>query len=224
MQQVRAAQERNRNYRAVVHLSDKRFVQLATPDLPNVNPGDDPTRAIGTSDLPYQQEISWDTTYNDVYLVDLKTGTRKKVLEHFSGASTLSPGGKYLLYFDETAGDWFTYDIADGTRINLTERLPVKFFDESHDTPDLPPSLGIGRLDRRRQDRAAQRPVRHLGNQPDGTSARMVTERRGPQAAPRVPVSHRSIRTQRTIPTTSRCCCRRPTTRRRRSGYYRVPT
>ena len=60
MQQVRAQQERKRNYRAVVHLADKRFVQLATPDLPTVNPGDDPVRAIGTSDLPYQQEISWD--------------------------------------------------------------------------------------------------------------------------------------------------------------------
>ena len=41
MQRVRATQERNRSYRAVVHLADKRFVQLATPDFPTVNPGDD---------------------------------------------------------------------------------------------------------------------------------------------------------------------------------------
>ena len=32
MQRVRAQQDRNRNYRAVVLLADKRFVQLATPD------------------------------------------------------------------------------------------------------------------------------------------------------------------------------------------------
>ena len=36
MQKVRDQQERQRSYRAVVHLADKRFVQLATPDLPNV--------------------------------------------------------------------------------------------------------------------------------------------------------------------------------------------
>ena len=48
MQRVRAPQDQNRNYRAVVHLSDKRFVQLATPDLPTVNPGLDPNRAIGS--------------------------------------------------------------------------------------------------------------------------------------------------------------------------------
>ena len=92
MQQVRAAQERTRNYRAMVNLADKRFVQLATLDLPTVNAGDDPVRLIGTSDLPYQKELSWDTTYNDVYLLDLKTGLRKKVLEHYNGSMSVSPG------------------------------------------------------------------------------------------------------------------------------------
>ena len=43
--------ERNRSFRAVVHLADKRFVQLATPEFPTVNPGDDASRAIGTSDM-----------------------------------------------------------------------------------------------------------------------------------------------------------------------------
>ena len=85
-------QERNRNYRAVVHLSDKRLVQLATPDLPTVNPGADADRALGTSDLAYQKEMSWDTTYNDVYLVDLKNGQRKKVLEHYNGANVAVAG------------------------------------------------------------------------------------------------------------------------------------
>ena len=35
----------------------------------------------------------------------------------------MSPGGKYLLYFDETTGHWFTYRVADGARVNLTEKL-----------------------------------------------------------------------------------------------------
>ncbi len=94
MQRVRAQQERNRNYRAVVHLSDKRFVQLATPDFPNVAQGDDPARAIGTSELPYRREMSWDTTYNDVALVDLKTGQRQPILTHWRGTPTMSPGGR----------------------------------------------------------------------------------------------------------------------------------
>jgi dipeptidyl aminopeptidase/acylaminoacyl peptidase len=142
MQRVRANQERDRNYRAVVHLSDRRFVQLATPDLPTVNPGVDPQRAVGTSDLPYRQEVSWDQTYSDVYLVDLKTGARRKVLEHWGGAATMSPGGKFLLYFDQRNGDWYTYRISDGTRVNLTERVGVDFWREDHDSPSLPPAYG----------------------------------------------------------------------------------
>jgi len=45
-----------------VHLSDKRFVQLGAPDLPNVNPGSDSTRAVATSAIPYRMEVSWGAT------------------------------------------------------------------------------------------------------------------------------------------------------------------
>ncbi|MCC7184976.1 MAG: hypothetical protein IT185_01960, partial [Acidobacteria bacterium] len=104
MQRVRATQERNRSYRAVVHLADKRFVQLATPDLPTVNPGLHPTWALGTSSLPYEQEISWDQTYNDVFLVDLRTGQRRRLLEKAGSGATLSPGGQYVLFFEPKDG------------------------------------------------------------------------------------------------------------------------
>ena len=66
-----------------------RFVQLASPDLPTVNPGTDAIRAIGLSDLPYEQEISWDTTYDDVVLVDQRTSTRRKILEHYHGSEAV---------------------------------------------------------------------------------------------------------------------------------------
>jgi dipeptidyl aminopeptidase/acylaminoacyl peptidase len=179
MQQIRANQERARNYRAVVQLADKRFVQLATADLPTVNPGEDPIRALGTSDLPYQQEMSWDQTYNDVYLVDLKTGFRKKVLEHWGATATLSPGGNYVLYYDETKGNWFSYKVADGTRVNLTGMLPVKFFDESHDTPDAPPSLGVAGWTDGDKSVLLNDQFDIWEIHPDGTGARMITNGEG---------------------------------------------
>ncbi len=179
MQQLRANQERTRNYRAVVQLVDKRFVQLATTDLPTVNPGDDSVRALGTSDVPYQQEMSWDQTYNDVYLVDLKTGLRKKILEHWGAAATLSPGGNYVLYFDETKSNWFTYKVADGTRVNLTGSLPVKFYDEGHDTPDAPPSLGQVGWTEGDKSVLLNDEFDIWEIHPDGSGARMVTSGEG---------------------------------------------
>ena len=179
MQQVRATQERQQNYRAEVILADRHFVQLASPDLPNVNPGNDAIRAIGTSDVPYQKEISWDATYNDVSLVDLRTGTRKKILEHFGGGATLSPGGGYVLYFDEPSGQWLTYRVADGARSVLTDRLPVKFFQEGHDTPDLPGSWGSAGWTEGDRSVLLYDQFDIWEVRPDGTGARMVTNGEG---------------------------------------------
>ena len=90
MQKVRAEQERTRNYRAVVSLADKKLVQLATPELPTVNLTDDPAHALGMNDLPYRMEISWDQAYNDVYLLDIKSGKPQKVLEHWGSNQYLA--------------------------------------------------------------------------------------------------------------------------------------
>ena len=89
---------------------------MANASLPSVNLGENALRALGTSAIPYQQEISWDTSYNDVYLVDIRTGTSRRILEHYNGSSSLSPGANYVLYFDEPSGNWFTYRVSDGAR------------------------------------------------------------------------------------------------------------
>jgi dipeptidyl aminopeptidase/acylaminoacyl peptidase len=221
MQQVRATQERNRNYTALMHLSDKRLVQLAGADLPSVNVGQDANRAVGTSGLPYQQEISWDTTYNDVYLVDLKSGSRRKILEHVTGNASLSPGGNYLLYFDQPSGDWFTYQISTGAKTNLTERLAVKFFDETHDTPSLPPSLGsAGWTDGDRtvvlNDRYDLWEIR-----PDGSNARMITNGEGRKQ--KLVFRYRTLDPDaRTISATKPLLLSTTNDETKATGYYRV--
>ena len=182
MQRVRAEQDRNRSYAAVVHLSDKRFVPLAAPDLPTVSIGDDPNRATGTSDVPYRKEVSWDQSYNDVYLVDLKTGQRTKILEQFPGSASMSPGGKYLIYFDEREADWFTYRISDGQRVNLTERLGVNVWREDHDTPDLPGPYGTGGWTADDRSVLVYDKYDIWEIRPDGRNARMITGGRGREA------------------------------------------
>ena len=221
MQQVRATQEKNRTYRAIVHLNDKRFLQLATADLPNVNPGFDPNRAIGTNELPYEKEISWDTSYNDVSLVDLKTGARRKLLEHFNGTPTLSPGGGYVLYYDEKGAAWFTYRVADGAKTNLTERLNVKFFDEGHDTPDLPPSLGSGGWTDGDKTVLLYDQFDIWEIRPDGTNARMLTGGEGRKQ--HLVLRYRSLDPeQRTVPTTKPLLLTATNDDTKATGYYRV--
>src|SRR5262245_40356906 len=179
MQKVREQQERERTYRAVVHLADKRLVQLATEDLPTVNPGDDPSQALGLSDMPYRQEISWDQDYNDVFLLDLKSGKPKKVLEHWgSNATAMSPGGRYVLYFDERNGHWFTYRVSDGTRVNVTEKIASRFQQENN-TPDLPGAYGSAGWTADDKSVLLYDKFDIWEVKPDGTGAHMITNGAG---------------------------------------------
>ena len=142
MQKVRADQEKKRTYRAVFHLADKRFVQLATRDLPDVRTVENSALALGVSNVPYRQLVSWDGNYDDYYLVKLADGSRQKILDKEHFGATVSPGGSYLLYFDEDDDNWYTVRVGDGLKTNITKGLGVKFQSETDDRPEHPTPYG----------------------------------------------------------------------------------
>jgi dienelactone hydrolase len=152
MQLRQLEQERRRTYDAIVHLRNGRVVQLATPDVPNVNIAQrgDGDFAIGTTNLPYRMEISWGESGSDVYRVDVRTGAATLLREHHRGGSSLSPEGRWLTWFDGEQQAWFALDVAAAARargpqvapVNLSERVPFAVHNERHDSPSLPGSYG----------------------------------------------------------------------------------
>jgi dipeptidyl aminopeptidase/acylaminoacyl peptidase len=143
MQKVRADAEKKRSYAAVIHLKGRRFVQLASPDLPDIEISEDAGYVVGRSDRPYRQLVSWDGDYSDIYLVSLRDGRRQMVLGKWRFDASLSPGGRYLLYFGGAGGDWFARRVQDGRTVNLTRRLPVEFAREVWDVPGPPAPYGF---------------------------------------------------------------------------------
>jgi len=144
MQKVNADQEKKRSFSAVIHFlpKERRLVPLAGSDMPGLILSEDSKVAIGLSSLPYRMLVSWDQGYSDVFLINVADGSRKKLLEKFPGSVVISPGGQYLLYYDEVGRNWFSYRILDGKTFNLTEKLGVNFFQEESDTPSDPGSYG----------------------------------------------------------------------------------
>jgi dipeptidyl aminopeptidase/acylaminoacyl peptidase len=149
MQKVRANQERNRTYRGVVHLDSGRFVQLADATLRTVTPSDDGMRAIGMDDRPYRRMIDYDGTYNDIYLVDTATGSRKQVVKQLRGGGggpgggggvQWSPDGRFAFFFRDQ--QWHLLDAAAATERAVTSSLGVAVHDEDDDTPDPAGSYG----------------------------------------------------------------------------------
>jgi dipeptidyl aminopeptidase/acylaminoacyl peptidase len=142
MQKVRADQELKRTYRAAFRLSDKRFTQLATKDIPEVRTSRGSAQILGISNVPYRQLASWDGNYDDYYLVNVADGSRKKILEKEHFGATVSPGGKYILYFDEDDDSWYSVRVEDGLKTNITKGLRVMFQSETDDRPEHPSPYG----------------------------------------------------------------------------------
>ncbi len=184
MQKVRAEEEKKRSYRAVVHLKDGRLVQLATPEIPDLTLTPDGDAALLQSPVPYQPLVSWDGQYRDVYAVDLATGQARRRVEKNRFEASISPGGRWILYYSDRDRAWFAVPaVGDGAPRNLTGALGVSFEDETWDTPEPSRPYGVagwtgGDASVLLYDRYDVWEVT-----PDGTAApRMVTAGQGRQA------------------------------------------
>jgi len=175
MQRVRAEDEQKRTYRAVVHLADRRFTQLADPSMPDVSVSDDGHTVLGSSDVPYQQLISWDGGYSDYYVVDPSDGARTEFLEKSYFNASPSPGGGYATYFNDADNDWYVYRLSDGRRFNVTESLDVHFESEDWDTPNQPRPYGVAGWTEGDADVLVYDRYDIWAIKPDGSDPRMIT-------------------------------------------------
>ncbi|MFP5262071.1 MAG: S9 family peptidase [Blastocatellia bacterium] len=140
MQKVRAEQDRNRSFRAVYHLREKKFVQLADGTMERIVPSSDGRWAIGSDDRQYRILVGYDTDYSDNFLVNTMDGSRRPILKKQQWSPTWSPSGRYALFYD--GKDWNTVSVPSGKVTNLTAGLGVKLSDEEHDSPSTPPAYG----------------------------------------------------------------------------------
>ena len=140
-QKVRAIADRDRSYRAVWHIADKKFVQLADTTMENVNPSSNGLYALGSDDRPYRVRNNYDPGFTDYYLVNTTDGSRKLLRQAQQFGMSWSPGGKYVVFFD--GKDWNSISIPDGKVTNITGKLGGKFVREDHDSPSAAPSYGL---------------------------------------------------------------------------------
>jgi dipeptidyl aminopeptidase/acylaminoacyl peptidase len=177
MQKIRAEQDRNRSYRADYIINDKKFVQLADESMESVSPSNDGRYAIGADNRAYRVMSDYDPGLSDFYLVNTADGTRKLVGQKQRFNVSLSPGAKYAIYFD--GKDWNSYSIASGATVNLTSNLPVHFFNEDNDTPELPSSYGLAGWTKDDREVLLYDRFDIWQVSPDGSNARNLTDGAG---------------------------------------------
>ena len=146
MQKIRATQDRNFTYRGVWHIADSRYVQLADEAMRTIAPDDSGLRAFGSDDRAYRRMVDYDGGYADIYVVDTKTGQRRKALEKMRaggpGGSPVSwsPDGKWGLFFRDR--NWHILDAGTLEVKHVTASLGVPFQNEDDDTPAEPGGYG----------------------------------------------------------------------------------
>lgn len=132
---------KNQQYVAVYHLSNNNWIQLADKEIPTVRISQNKDLLLASSNVNYQRETTWDSSYSDWYTVDINTGDKEKFLDHLSGFLQLSPKSNYVAYYKDS--DWFIYDIKNKNHRNLTANLDNPFADEDHDFPSDVPGYGL---------------------------------------------------------------------------------
>lgn len=180
MQKVRAEKEKLRSYRAVIHLAQpagSRFVQLATPELPEVVVNDNAEFALGFDELPYRALQSWDSLYRDAYAVNLRDGSTRLLARKLRGMPLLSPAGRYVTAFLPERSQWMAWRTRDGSERALTAAIKGEHF-ENVERDVVEPADAYGQVGWMAEDRAVVLNAQHhlWSVDPESLQARRLTE------------------------------------------------
>ena len=142
MQKVQEQQDLQRTLLTAWHLGDGRVVQIGTDLLETARVLRGDRYATETDRKPYAFGAKFGRPYSDVYVVDVKSGERRKALERVRFFFGGSPTGRRVAWYD--GKDYWSMDVATLARTNLTSRLQVKFVDPDYDYPgDMRPPAGF---------------------------------------------------------------------------------
>ena len=148
MQLKNADREYKRSFLTAIDIFsvDPKIVPLTDAKLPEaslVNEGN-ATYVLSSTDYGNRIPSQWTGgSIRDYYLVDVKTGVRKKIIESLDGSASASPDGSYIIYYNDKDMSWNTYQVSTGKKTVLNTGMAVKFYDEENDVPALPNSYGI---------------------------------------------------------------------------------
>jgi len=143
-QQVQEQRDKTFSYLSEYRVAEKAFIRLADDGLRLVAPAPKHRFAVGQDNRAYELDTNLvGLGYQDVFVIDMKTGLRKPALtknEHFFGPLY---DGTHFLYYED--GHFFTYDMAAGKSVNITRDVAASFVDEDDDHNVIkPPDYPVG--------------------------------------------------------------------------------
>ena len=135
-------QIKNRNFLASWWIESDNFVQLGDELTERVSLSAKQTRAFGFDNTPYESIRRFGPRLFDVYVIDISTGAKTKVLDKNKLQYGASPNGRFLLYV-KNAHIW-SYDLEQSKHRNLTSGTKTSFVNrENSSLTDEKPAYGV---------------------------------------------------------------------------------
>jgi dipeptidyl aminopeptidase/acylaminoacyl peptidase len=144
MQQVQERRDKNFSFLSYYDADNKKFIRLADEQVREVTPASKHNWAVGFDREKYELDSNlYGRRYQDVYVINIKTGKRELALEKCRWFFSPSPDGTHFLYYKD--GDFYTYEMPSGKTYNITEDVPTSFIntEDDHNVVD-PPIYPIG--------------------------------------------------------------------------------
>lgn len=137
-----AARKKNENSLAAWWLESGNFVRIADDITERATLAKKQKRAFGFDNTPYETLKRFGPTLTDIYVIDVRTGERRRVLERVKYQHGSSPDGRYLVYVKDK--HIWSYDIQDDKHRNLTRSVTTPFINqELSSLTDEKPAYGI---------------------------------------------------------------------------------
>ena len=141
-QRVRERQLRRANYLSAWNVESGDFVQLGDDLTERTTMIDGGRHVIGGDETPYDEHAMFRQQFSDLYVIDVKTGAKSKIVDRIYGGATPSPDGRYIIWF--SGEHWYAHDLDGGETTNITERVGTVFVDlDVTPTREQMPSFGI---------------------------------------------------------------------------------
>jgi dipeptidyl aminopeptidase/acylaminoacyl peptidase len=125
-QQKEEDRDKKFSFLCIYRVKEKKFLRLADEKLRRVNAAPKHRWAIGRDNSAYLLAGNLHgRRFNDIYVIDLESGKRTLALKKVRWYFSPSFEGTHFLYYND--GHFYTYDMAKGQSINITESLPTSF-------------------------------------------------------------------------------------------------
>lgn len=143
-QEQRARGQREDQYIGIWHLKENSYVQLTDDQLELTSVQENASTLVGYNPTPYNWDHMFGRGSFDMYTVDLKTGTKKKVIESVRSPFSASADGKYLPFIKDQYVS--VLNLQTGETVSYGEDYGVTFVnvDDDHPYPEKFPFGFIG--------------------------------------------------------------------------------